>query len=112
MSISNSTAACFVGVIVEQSWGTGLYQSASLVPGNERNVRIMALVPDKANTLDGLQDCVFKTNLRVLYVAFANVCVRLAGGNEVSHESQHLTNKPRVDTLNSQKNHPHENKIK
>lgn len=82
------------------------------MPGSEQNVRSMALVPDKANTLDGLEDGAFKTDLRVLCVAFANVCVRLASGNEVSHESQHLTNKPRVDTLNSQKNHPDEHEIK
>lgn len=37
MRISNSTAACFVGVIVKQSWGTGLYQSASSVPGSEKH---------------------------------------------------------------------------
>lgn len=109
MRIWSSTAACFVAVIVQRSCGTGLFQRATSVPSHERNVRIVALVPDKANTRDRLQDCVFKTNLRVLYVAFASVRARLAGGNEVSRESERSTNKPRVDTLNRQENHPDEN---
>lgn len=85
-------------------WGASSFQSASLVSGRERNVRIMAPVPDKANTLHRQPDCVFQNKFEGFYVLLLqkNVCVRLGrGGNEVSHESQHLTNKPRVDTLNS-----------
>lgn len=106
MRISAGTAVCFVGVIFKTVGAGRGGRSVSVPtrgPGIEWNVRSMALVPDKANTLDGGWGLCFQNRFEGFMCCFLRVCACVRGRNEVSHESQHLTNKPRTDTLNCQK---------
>lgn len=87
---------------------------------NSRGERVYIRVPVRCLAMSGMRESwlwsqtrqtlwtgcriAFSKQIWGFYMLLLQTCACvLAGGNEVSHESQHLTNKPRVDTLNSQK---------
>ena len=94
-------------VLFSNSGGYDCSPCASSSPGIVWNVRSLAPVPDGGKHSSGQgKKCVFKTDLRVcitvccyvflFYICVCVcVCVCVCRLNEVSHQSRHLTDKPR-----------------
>ena len=96
------TVLCFVGVIFKQH-RIRLRCLCQFRPWYGGECEKPGSGPRQGKHSGQGRDCVFKTDSRVY------VSARVSRRNDVSHESRHLTNKPRADTLNWP-NHPQNEK--
>lgn len=96
------TILCFVGVIFKQR-GICLRSLCQFRPWYGGECEKPGSGPRQGKHSGQGWDCVFKTDSRVY------VCARVSRRTDVSHESRHLTDKPRLDTLNWP-NHPQNKK--